>query len=107
MKIDNQIKLNISIGLLLVIVPLLGIPYSYKTFIIVALGAVLVYFAVALRQKDKIKKNKKSNFRKASVFEESKPSKHEKHPELRPEVINSTDSEIIEVISQDNYENLV
>lgn len=106
MKTDNQIKLNIIIGLLLIIVPLSGVPYSVKTFVIVALGAVLVYFAVALRQKDKMKKNKKNNSKKVSVFEESKPSKHEKSFEPKVDLTPS-DSEIVEVISQDNYENLV
>lgn len=76
----NQIKLNTSVGAALIVVPLLGIPYSYKTFIIVALGAFLVYVAVMLRQQSKIsKKVKKITQQRSYVFEESKPTKTQIH----------------------------
>lgn len=114
MKTIDQIKLNIIIGLSLIIIPLLGIPNSFKTFIIVSLGVALVYFAIVIRHREKVKKIEKHTHHKSNVFEESKPIKTRRtssklkvfsEPNLQhqPETKFEIEDDV-EIRAQQNYE---
>ncbi len=76
MKTIDQIKLSILIGALVVVIPLTGFPQSFKTFLLVTLGAILLYVKIIALHNEKIKEIKKAKkpvMRKSHTFVESKP----------------------------------
>ncbi|HYC34418.1 MAG TPA: hypothetical protein VEC13_01665 [Candidatus Paceibacterota bacterium] len=74
MKPINQIKLSLTISILVIIIPLTGFPQSFKTIALVSLGIILLYVKVVALHNEKTKKVRKAPVsRKAQVFVESKP----------------------------------
>lgn len=74
MSTINQIKLSLTIGILIILIALSGFPHAVKTFALVALGIVLVYVKVVALHAEKNKHVRKSHVNKRSqTFVESKP----------------------------------
>lgn len=70
----NQIKLSLTLGILVIVIPLSGFPQSFKTSLLVAFGALLVYMNVTILHNERMKRPKKtSQNRKTHTFIENKP----------------------------------
>jgi hypothetical protein len=85
MKPINQIKLSLTIGILVIIIPLSGFPQSFKTLMLVGLGIILIYVKVIALHAEKMKRPKKASVnRGAHTFVENRPQ-HLSAPDAKPE----------------------
>lgn len=73
----NQTKVQLIIGILVILVSLSGFPRGLRTFLLVALGALIVYLSVPSFQKSKEKFNKVAKrviLPRERTFAENKPT---------------------------------
>jgi len=74
MSTINQIKLSLTIGVLIILIALSGFPNALKTFVLVGLGIILIYVKVVALHAEKNKHVRKPHVNKRSqTFVESKP----------------------------------
>lgn len=75
MNYINQTKVQLIIGIIIILIPLSGFPRGFKTFVLVTSGAFLVYTAVHAVQKgkEKIKKARRISHQREKTFVEHKP----------------------------------
>lgn len=89
----NQTKVQLIIGILVILVSLSGFPRGFRTFLLVALGALIVYLSLPSFQKGKMKFSrgtKKVVLPRERTFAENKPT---------PEFIENT---IVDVEKNNN-----